>query len=465
MFEIKKRDVMLGYVAYFFKYASGLLVLPFIVRNLQTSEYAIWSIFLAINTFVILFDMGYGVVIQRYIMYAYSGAKEINYDKVPELIDGLEPNYRLFYHIIIAGKKIYGVISLISVVVLFLLTPYILFITRLDGETATVLTSWIIYSVSVVINMYVLSDATVLKGLGMVGKLQKITLINSIFNTLIRIVTLELGFGLIGLSLSFFAVAILLAFQYKKVTNSFIRKNRELYNECKQSFKDEFSNSFNIIRKKSKGIGGVLISNFIQNQLFTIVAPIFISLDIMGRYNLSWQLVSVVASLSSVAFASYTMRMGNYMVSNMEDKLKSTFALTVSIFLFMFLGGTSVLLIIGDDLLRMIGSNTEILPLSEFALVIIYVFILQVVQKSTTLISLSNNQQYVKSLIISSVSIAIVNITLLWLGFGIREVLINSIIIHSVYNLWKWSTKAFKLCKVNVKDLIKIPISVLKSAF
>ncbi len=462
MFEIKKKDLFYGYIAYFFKYAGNILVLPFIVRNLSSSEYAIWNIFLAISTFVVLFDLGYGVVIQRYAMYAYSGAEEIDSNTVPQITRNTEPNYKLLYQIMIASNKIYSRISKLSSIALIILSPYIVYISRSEYSYMQIIIPWIVFSFSVVINMYILSDATIIKGLGLIGQLQKIILINSIFSTAVKMISLELGLGILGLSISFLVTSILLAIQYMRITSNEKNKNINLYSSLKKTFDNDFIESFKVIKDKSKGIGGVIISNFVQNQLFTIVAPIFISLEVMGRYGLSWQVISIVASLSSITFTTYTMRMGNYLVSNKMKELKETFSITVSIFLVLYFTGSLVTLSFGKNILSFIGSNTELLPRFQLILVVIFVFIIQINQKATNIISLSNNQNYVKSLMVSSGLIAVINVVLLFLGFGITEVLISGILIHSSYNLWKWTSDSMKLCGVKFTDFYKLPYLKIK---
>jgi hypothetical protein len=464
LFEIKKKDLLYGYIAYFFKYAGNILVLPFIVRNFSSSEFAIWIIFLAISTLLVLFDLGYGVVIQRYAMYATSGAKQIDLHTLPIITISNEPNYKLLYQIMIASNKIYSRLSKFISLALIIFSPYIVYISRSEYSSIEIILAWIVFSISVVINMYILSDATIIKGLGLIGQLQKIILVNSIFSTAVKMISLELGLGISGLSISFLVTSILLAFQYKRITSSEKNRDFKLYSSLKKTFDIDFFESFIIIKKKSNGIGGVLISNFVQNQLFTIVAPLFISLEVMGRFGLTSQVIGIVASLSSITFTTYTTRMGNYIVSNKMNNLKETFSITISIFLVLFFTGSLVTLSFGKNLLRLIGSNTELLPTNQLILVVLFVLIIQINQKSTNIISLSNNQNYVKSLMVSSGLIAIINIILLLFGFGISEVLISGILIHSSYNLWKWTLESMKLCGVKFADFYIIPYLKIKKA-
>lgn len=465
MFEVKKSDLLYGYISYFFKYSSNILVLPFVVSNLNSSEYAIWNIFLAVSSFVVLFDLGYGLVIQRYVMYAYSGVDKISEDTLPQLEKNSNPNYILLYQMFIASKKIYRRISVLSGIVLIFITPYIIFISRSEYTILQIIVPWLIFSVSIVINMYILSDATIIKGLGLIGELQRITLINSVFSTLVKIAFLEFGLGMLGLSLSFFLTSLLLAYQYFKIVN--VEKNKDigLFKMLAITFSNDFKESFEIIKERSKGMGGVLISNFLQNQLFTIVAPIFISLEIMAKYSLTWQLISIVASLSGITFSMYTMKMGNYIVSNKVEELRELFSITITIFLILYTTGSIIAFTLGSDILTIIGSKTGLLSNLQIFLIVIFVFVTQINQKMTNILSLSNNQSFVKSLIMSSFFIASLNLLLLILGFGITEVLISAIIIQSSYNLWKWTIECMKLCNVNFTDFYILPYKKIIKEF
>lgn len=462
MFKIKKKDLLYGYIAYFFKYSSNILVLPFVLINLTSPEYAIWNVFLAISTFVILFDLGYGVVVKRYIMFAYSGAESIDSEIIPKIKVTGQPNFKLLYQIMIASSRIYKKISKLSIIVLTLLTPYIIYISVSEYTVLQIVFPWAIFSTSVAINMYILSDATVIKGLGLIGELQKITLINSIVSTVLKMVLLELGLGVLGLSISFFATSLMLAYQYKKITNTVKNKNIGLFRAAMKSFNDDFKESFKIIKSKSKGMGKVIISNFLQNQIFIIIAPLFITLEIMGRYGLTWQIIGIVASLSSITFMTFTMQMGNYLVTDKKKKLRETFAITMLIFMVLYICGALVTMFFGRDILQIIGSNIDLLSNFQLFLVILYVFVIQMNQKSINILSLSNNQNFVKALIVSSALIVTINVVLLLFGFGITAVLINGIIIQSSYNLWKWLLESMKLCSVKFTDFYILPYLKIK---
>lgn len=461
IFNIGKKDIGLSYLAYFLRFFSSIIILPFLLSSLTKSEYAIWNIFLAINTFVVLFDMGYGVVISRYAMYAYSGVKESELETLKDIKGSDEPNYYYLYQIMIAAKKIYSRISTIVIFVLIIMTMYILHIANNNLSTSQVVIAWLIFSLSVYFNMFILSEATIIKGLGMIKELQVITITNTLFGIISKIVLLKLGYNLIGLSIAYLITAMLLIIQYFKITNKIRKIKFAEYNKALKTFDDQFKRTFKIITSKSKGIGGVLISNFIQNQLFLLIAPLYLSLEVVGSYGLSWQLVSVIGAFSSVPFNTYLMKMGNLIVKDDKNKLKEVFSISTFIFVSFFVLGAFILTLFGADVLKLFNSNTKILPFIPLTVMILQGYILQSIQKNTNIISLTNEQSYVKALVISSIVTISLQMIIFNTNPNLLYLLLCNVMVQASYNLWKWGKVSMDICGVTYKIIMQVPITKL----
>ena len=106
--KITKVDVLWNYIATFFKIASSLLLLPFILRSLHSEDVAIWTIFSSIAALVFLIDFGFNSSFSRNVTYIFSGVSslqkegheikfnadnEVNYS----LLKGLLGSMRWFY--------------------------------------------------------------------------------------------------------------------------------------------------------------------------------------------------------------------------------------------------------------------------------------------------------------------------------------------------------------------------------
>lgn len=461
MFNIGRKEVVISYFAYALKFLSSLIVLPFILTSISTEDFAIWSIFLAINTLVLLLDMGYGVVISRYAMYAYSGSESVDIDSETKPVVSDSPNYILLYQIMLTSTKIYKKLTIFAFFGLILMSIYLVVLTYTQPNFTEIMGAWAIYFISVCINVYILSEATVLKGLGKIKELQTIVITNSLFGIFLKIFLLEIGLQLIGLSLAYLITAAILAIQYFRNTNKVRKEKYQLFLDTKINFEESFVKTYESIRIKSKAMGGVVLSNFIQNQLFLLIAPIFLSLKIMGSYSLTWQLVSLIGAVASVPFNTYLMKMGNQMVSKEFKALKETFSIATFIFIFIFIIGSIGLVFLGYNILALMDSNTELLSRFPLILLLLYGFMNQSIIKSTNVISLSNNQDFVKSMVISSLLIILLQVMVMSFTSNLGYIFSVNILILSSYNYWKWGSKAFKLCNLTFWEMTKIPISKL----
>ena len=114
---ITKSDVLWSYAAQFFNVATGIIVLPAILRLLSTNEIAFYYIILNIGTLVNLFDFGFSAQFSRNFAYVFSGAQELQTEGLSENVKR-EVNYKLLKTLISTASTVYKVISLIILIVL-----------------------------------------------------------------------------------------------------------------------------------------------------------------------------------------------------------------------------------------------------------------------------------------------------------------------------------------------------------
>jgi len=82
MVSLSKKDVVWSYTAQFFKLASGILILPIILRMLTVEEIALNYLLIALGAMVALFDFGFSPQFSRNITYVFTGATDLKKDGV-----------------------------------------------------------------------------------------------------------------------------------------------------------------------------------------------------------------------------------------------------------------------------------------------------------------------------------------------------------------------------------------------
>jgi O-antigen/teichoic acid export membrane protein len=73
--QIGKKDIAWNIVATFMRIASGIILLPMVLRMLPAQEVGLWNIFLYIGSLATLLDFGFSNSFSRNITYIFSGVK------------------------------------------------------------------------------------------------------------------------------------------------------------------------------------------------------------------------------------------------------------------------------------------------------------------------------------------------------------------------------------------------------
>lgn len=431
------------------------------MTNISSTEFALWAIFLSINSFMILIDFGYGATFSRFIMYAYSGSENIRDPYINSKKNELaNPNLKLLSMIIISTQKVYKKLMLISFGILLILSLYIFFIIFKENQDISYfksISSWFIFFISILITISSMKDAAIMKGLNKVYELQKITIINSILIMILKICFLLLGLGILGLAIANLTTVLLLKIQYKKSLKEVFLENEANLKEAKIGFHEKFYEDYKFIKEKSRGMGGTLISQFLQTQFIVFLLPLFLGLKVISEFTLSYQLITTIGSVSSILFSVYYIKLGNAIVTR-DYKLSSRiYKRTFTTFVGSYFVFSLLLILKGKEVLTFLKSNLDILPQNDLILLVLYVFVYQMIQRSTSIIALSNNQKFVKSLLLFSFISSIGMIVLLYFNFEITYVLVWIILLQVSYNLWKWLIESYKMCsKLKDQEIYKI---------
>ena len=168
VFRVSKSDVIWSYAAQFFNVATGILVLPLLLRLLSTDEIAFYYIIMNIGTLVNLFDFGFSAQFSRNFAYVFSGAQEVQSEGISENV-GKSINYKLLKTLIHTASSVYGIISLIVMIIMLSLgTLYVYKVTNCFTLVNKSLQIWILYTVSIFFNIYYMYLGPLVTGRGMI---------------------------------------------------------------------------------------------------------------------------------------------------------------------------------------------------------------------------------------------------------------------------------------------------------
>ena len=111
--KVTRKDIIWSYMGYALMYGMNILLLPLILRLLDTKEMGLWYTFLSINQFVMFLDFGFMPAVLRNASFCWAGATILVKEGFAPLDsrDSECPNLELLAQVIGAAKRLYSIIG------------------------------------------------------------------------------------------------------------------------------------------------------------------------------------------------------------------------------------------------------------------------------------------------------------------------------------------------------------------
>jgi O-antigen/teichoic acid export membrane protein len=453
MKEINLKDVLWNYLSTFLKIGFGVILLPFILRNLSHNEYAVWTLFASAGGIVVLLDFGFTPVFARNITYLISGAKTISsngfivnekYDNIVdyEVLSSMLSAMRYFYFIIIA-------------LIIFVLMPsgivYLKFALKGYNEIRyDIVCLWGLYVIVLAISFYTQYYDALMIGSSKIKESKSIQVVGMLGNMLMAVLFLVLGYGVLSLILGQLIYSIIVRVGSYKVLSK------------------EYSDLWIIAKTKKNGIeilkliapnaiktGLTSLGGFFANRSVLLVGALFLKSDNIASYGLTYQIAIILSSISGVYLNTYLPKLNASRIRGELDYVKKIYvrAIYVQIFVFVVLGG--FVLLFSSSLMNIIGSKTNMLNWQLTLTLFVISFLESNHSMAGTIIMTGNIVPFHKASIAAGFSALILSI--LFLGYfkmGVIGVILAGGL-SQIYNNWRWPYEAKKIFEKYSLNMIK----------
>lgn len=131
----------------FLRLASGVLLLPLLMRQLTKPDFGMYYVFLSLNAIVVVLDLGISPTIGRFITYAMGGAKKLTAQGLSHEQAHGEPNYPLMWELLGTARVFYAYLVLATVLLLGTAGSYMVW--QSVAETSSPAFTWLAWTVSV----------------------------------------------------------------------------------------------------------------------------------------------------------------------------------------------------------------------------------------------------------------------------------------------------------------------------
>lgn len=461
----RKKDIVWNYLGICISLGSQIVLLPILVKYLKPEELGLWYIFISIGAIVILFDFGFNPTIARTVAYCWSGVKEISKTDIGKIENNMQhTNYELLFYVIKICKRLYLFIAILALFCMLVLgTLYIMNIMGKD-MSLEIYISWIIYSVSIFLNLYIGYYSVALRGIGDVYNQNRANIVSKVVFFIIGIIGLVLGYSILSLAIANLfsgCVMRMLCVYFFYNVHDIRKKFRDINFSGKYQKKDIFLKMW----YNSWRDGAVSIALYLTTQMTTLICATFLPLSLTGIYSFCLQIVTAIANIASGLYVSYQPSLQSAYVNNDKHSLRNCFSLAVFAYYCIYFLGIVVFIFIGIPIIYYIKDDFFI-DKYIFIILSINFFLIQRHRLSTSFISNMNKLPYVNSFIISSVLGVIITFCIMkYFNGGIMTLIIVPLMIQMLYNNWKWNKVVNKYLDINEVILLKTGYKELKNKF
>ena len=446
--NVGKKDFVWTMLATFFKIGAGVLLFPIILKMLPAETVGVWTIFVTITQLTFIFDFGFNTSFARNVSYVFSGVsllKRDGYEHVESSsVDRID--YALLGGTIRAMRYFYSRMAVVLFVLFAVLGTFYVYTLMQDysGNVGEVYIAWGILVLINSYNLYTLYYEALLNGRGEIKRVHQIILVGNVVYILLAIVLILLGGGLVAIVASQAVSVLLVRFLSKKAfyTSSIIEG---LSVADDSNYKDIlYAITPNAIKVGLTSLGG-----FIINKSSLFIGSLFVSLETMGSYGITLQLLVVIGMMAGIVTRVYMPKVFQWRVEERLDLIKQKFYLSSVVMLVIFILSGIIIVLWGDLMLNLLKSSTMLLPTGLLILVFVQHYLEYNHSNAAQYLLSRNEVPFFKASLISAGGVLLLLfVFLVWLDMGMLGMILAPTIVQALYQNWKWPLEVVKELRI-----------------
>ena len=440
--NIGKREIAWSYAGTAFMIGAGVLLLPFILHKMSQETVGVWNIFQTITFLVLLLDFGFRPTFARNISYIFSGVKALQKEGVVQTTADAEVDYSLLKGTLAAMRRFYRWIAIAVFALLATAgTAYFYYILqKYTGDKQDAMIAWVLLIAINCYNLYTLYYDALLTGKGYVKRCQQI-------NMLGQAVYIGLAIGLIyaGLGLTAIVASQLVSTIIRRVLTYRVFFTPELKAHLAVADTQDPKQILGAITPNAIKIGLTQLGGFLVNKSAILIGSAFLTLEEVACYGITMQILDILGRCSTVFYQSYIPKLAESRAINDLPMLRKYYLQCKASYIAVFIAGGAALLIAGDWVLNLLGSQTNFLP-TGMLLVALFVGLLEHNHAISAGFIMADNKIpfFIPSLISGAATMVLLFVFLSPLQMGIWGLILAPGIAQLAYQNWKWPSVVIK---------------------
>ena len=448
-----KKDVLWNYVGTAFSMAANFLLLPFLVVFLSDEMLGLWYVYIAVGNLVMLFEFGFNPTFARNFAFCWSGADRLTKEGCVRSGDENGVNPVLLAHLLGACRRVYKRITLIALGVL--LVPGTLYIVSVSGtlDQSEVYISWAIFSIAVLVNLYYLYYAAMLRGIGSIAVESRIKVISRLMQLAVTVVLLFQGFGIIGAVVGFF----INAFVYRIMGYRAFWGDRRIAALQLHSIvldKSYVAEIYKTISYNAYKDGGIQISNYVSTQASSLICSSCLGLAQAGIFSIALQFATAIGNMALAMMNSYRPMLQSAFQRYDKEVMVGAFSKCVFSYCILFAVMFLIVLAVAYPLLLIFKPGSSFDP-AIFCGVSLYLFLFDWCALFAEMLCNMNEIPYLKAYVLTSMAGLFLSLILvIFTSLGVWGIVLGLALSQCAYNVWKWPLETNRRLQTTVVELL-----------
>lgn len=413
-------------------------IIPISSHYLGVIDTAIWLNFVVLAGVAQLLELGFNPTLARNFSYVFAGAQSLR--AVGLAGQNGVINHTLLAELICASQKVYILIGVLSVIVLWGGGSfYIAAVLPVGVKQESVLIDWCVYSLANIVALWFGYTNSMILGRGDVRFFNKLLVVTRCLQLVLSIIGLVAGCGLFWLGL----IALISSITGRII--AYARVRQEILEAHRLAPSKVATNSLaKLLWHNSGRYGLVMIGTFLITRANLLIAGATIGIVPTAGYSFAIQVFTFLQSFAAIPFSMNLPKLNGWWAKKEYMQAKLIFGISLVSGFIIYLVGAIAFIGAGPLIINEINGSL-VLPDFWILLVMALTFLLEFNHGAcANFLTVANKVPFVGASIITGIGIVLASYIAAPL-FGVVGLVAIVAIFQLLYNNWKWPLEASRL--------------------
>lgn len=363
----RRSAVVIGALATIVRMGANVLLLPIILHHLTDAEFALWAVFVALGALGNLADFGFGLSIIRIYSYLWAGADDFDSEGLRPITGSNKPNFPRIHEFNASVARLYYGLGALAAVFLLFSGPW--FVASSEGvvcKARMLYCASAAYGFSAVYNLVITHWALACQGMNQVRETQKVHLISSLVFMLSATVLLILNFGLLSLVCASLLRVLIMHLLFLRVYRRAAPGEHFHPRTANMAF----------LKRLWPGawkLGVISLAVYLAQYGTVLISRALLTDKDTASFSLTAQVAAVIANLAALWLSVKWPEITILRAQGELKQMSTLFARRLTLTLVSYAGMAAMLVLIGNWLLSLKGTETRFLPAACLIVYLAYV--------------------------------------------------------------------------------------------